>query len=96
MSQARVMVTPGSNDAAISATAAGEKDETIMSSCEHHDSRSRAGLCQHSEVRYDTTFATKEVVREASSLALGCFPKKQENRKVSEGTTNMEAQFPMV
>ena len=30
VSQARVMVTPGSNDAAISATAAGEKDETIF------------------------------------------------------------------
>ena len=34
MSQARVMVTPGINDAAISATAAGEKDETMLRLCD--------------------------------------------------------------
>ena len=47
MIHAKAMMAPGSNEAAISAAVAGGKDETILSSGEHHDHGSMAGLCQY-------------------------------------------------
>ena len=54
-SQANATVTPGSNGAA-TAAAAGGTDQTILSSCEHHDHRSMTGLCEYmSDMRDGST-----------------------------------------
>ena len=54
-SQANATLTPGSNGAA-TAAAAGGTDQTILSSCEHHDHRSMTGLCEYmSDMRDDNT-----------------------------------------
>ena len=67
ISQVKSMVTPGSNESAPSAvTAAGGMDEMILSSSEHHD----------------ITFATGEVMREASSPTLEKFANFFDNRKI--------------
>ena len=53
--EAKTVVTPGSQEAATVAatTAADGKDETKVSSSEHHGNRCMAGLCQYmSEMRY--------------------------------------------
>ena len=47
MIHAKAVVAPGSKEAAIFVAAAGGKDETILSSGEHHDHGSMAGLCQY-------------------------------------------------
>ena len=72
-------------------------NETILNSSGHHDHRSMASLCQYmSEMRCDITVATKEVMREASSPALGSL---QNTKRIARchkerRTTQMQTHVP--
>ena len=64
MDQANAVVTPGSKETSTAAATSGAKQLDTYS---HRDCRPLAGLCQLSEMCYDTACATKEVMRDASN-----------------------------
>ena len=95
MGQEKSAVTPGGKEAMSTAENAEKK---VLG---HGYSKSRLSLtsleCASSMcgVRYDTTFATKEVMREASNPTMGSLQKVKRITRIPQRATAMLAEFPL-
>ena len=82
MRQAKSTLTPRSKEAMVTPEHAKKK---FLDTYSHRDCRSVAGLRQFvSKMRYDTTFATEEVMRDALNPTMGSLRKSWESRDTSK------------
>ena len=70
-------------------------EKKFLDTCSHRDHRSLAGLCHYvSEMRHDASFATQEVLRDASHPTMEKLAKSQENRPIPQRST-ATSEFPL-